>query len=128
MTRSHKFNDKDHAGIADGTVSPQEHVPKFFAKSGFADVDPKKTKKNGGGKGNCPLTSPMPAAAPTAAPSRPIPRCSRPSSSSTSPSPSSRRVCTAPLPVSLRTHQRSCTRWTRRRRAAAVLTRAATRR
>ncbi|KAK0727059.1 hypothetical protein B0T26DRAFT_868436 [Lasiosphaeria miniovina] len=52
LTRSHKFNDKDHAGLADGTVLPQENVPKFFAKNGFADVDPKKTKKNGGGKGN----------------------------------------------------------------------------
>ncbi|KAK1760615.1 ATPase-stabilizing factor 15 kDa protein [Echria macrotheca] len=52
MTRSHKFNDKDHAGLADGTVLPQEHLPKFFAKHGFADADPKKTKKNGGGKGN----------------------------------------------------------------------------
>lgn len=52
MTRSHKFGDKDHAGLADGTVAPQEHVPKFFAKNGFADQDPKKTKKNGGGRGN----------------------------------------------------------------------------
>jgi hypothetical protein len=52
MTRSHKFNDKDHAGLADGTVLPQENVPKFFAKNGFADADPKKTKKNGGGRAN----------------------------------------------------------------------------
>ncbi|KAK1833235.1 hypothetical protein QBC39DRAFT_370123 [Podospora conica] len=52
MTRSHKFGDKDHAGLADGTVVPQEHVPKFFAKNGFPDSDPKKTKKNGGGRGN----------------------------------------------------------------------------
>jgi len=52
VTRSHKFGDKDHAGLAEGTVLPQEHVPKFFAKNGFADADPKKTKKNGGGKGN----------------------------------------------------------------------------
>jgi len=52
MTRTHKFNDKDHAGIAEGTAVPQEHLPHFFAKNGFADVDPKKTKKNGGGKGN----------------------------------------------------------------------------
>jgi len=52
VTRSHKFNDKDHAGLADGTVLPHEHVPKFFAKNGFADADPKKTKKNGGGRGN----------------------------------------------------------------------------
>jgi len=52
MTRSHKFNEKDHAGLAEGTVLPQDNVPKFFAKNGFEGVDPKKTKKNGGGKGN----------------------------------------------------------------------------
>lgn len=52
MTRSHKFNDKDHAGIAEGTVLPQDNLPKFFGKNGFDGVDPKKTKKNGGGKGN----------------------------------------------------------------------------
>jgi hypothetical protein len=52
MTRSHKFNDKDHAGLADGTVLPHESLPKFFAKNGFADADPKKTKKNGGGRAN----------------------------------------------------------------------------
>ncbi|KAI0473135.1 hypothetical protein GGR56DRAFT_677160 [Xylariaceae sp. FL0804] len=52
MTRSHKFNDKDHAGLAEGVVLPQENVPKFFGKNGFEGVDPKKTKKNGGGKGN----------------------------------------------------------------------------
>jgi hypothetical protein len=52
VTRSHKFNDKDHAGLAEGTVLPQENVPKFFAKNGFADADPKKTKKNGGGRAN----------------------------------------------------------------------------
>ena len=52
MTRSHKFNDKDHAGIAEGTALPHEPIPKFFAKHGFEGVDPKKTKKNGGGKGN----------------------------------------------------------------------------
>ncbi|KAI1462760.1 hypothetical protein F4805DRAFT_452587 [Annulohypoxylon moriforme] len=52
LTRSHKYNDKDHAGLAEGTVLPHENVPKFFAKHGFDGVDPKKTKKNGGGKGN----------------------------------------------------------------------------
>ncbi|KAI1178017.1 hypothetical protein F4777DRAFT_539102 [Nemania sp. FL0916] len=52
MTRSHKFNDKDHAGLAEGTVLPQDNLPKFFAKHGFEGADPKKTKKNGGGKGN----------------------------------------------------------------------------
>jgi hypothetical protein len=52
VTRSHKFNDKDHAGLADGTVLPHENLPKFFAKHGFPDADPKKTKKNGGGRAN----------------------------------------------------------------------------
>jgi hypothetical protein len=52
MTRTHKHGDKNHAGLAEGTAVPQEHVPHFFAKNGFADADPKKTKKNGGGKGN----------------------------------------------------------------------------
>lgn len=51
MTRSHKQNDRDHAGLADGSVAPTEHVPKFFGKSGHADADPKKNKKNGAGKG-----------------------------------------------------------------------------
>lgn len=52
MTRSHKFNDKDHAGLADGTAAPEEHLPRYFAKSGHVGEDPKKTKKNGGGKAN----------------------------------------------------------------------------
>ena len=52
MTRSHKYNDRDHTGLADGTASPEEHLPRYFAKSGPVDADPKKTKKNGGGKGN----------------------------------------------------------------------------
>ncbi|KAF2967624.1 hypothetical protein GQX73_g5943 [Xylaria multiplex] len=52
VTRSHKYNDKDHAGLAEGTVLPQDNLPKFFAKHGFEGVDPKKTKKNGAGKGN----------------------------------------------------------------------------
>jgi hypothetical protein len=52
VTRSHKFNDRDHAGLADGTAAPSEHLPRYFAKHGFEGVDPKKTKKNGGGKGN----------------------------------------------------------------------------
>lgn len=52
VTRSHKFNDKDHAGLAEGTVLPHDNSPKFFAKNGFEGVDPKKTKKNGAGKGN----------------------------------------------------------------------------
>jgi hypothetical protein len=52
VTRSHKLNDRDHAGLADGSAAPEEHLPRFFAKAGHADADPKKTKKNGGGKGN----------------------------------------------------------------------------
>jgi len=52
MTRSHKANDRDHKGIAEGTALPVENLPKFFAKNGFADADPKKIKKDGGGKGN----------------------------------------------------------------------------
>lgn len=52
MTRSHKYNEKNHAGLAEGIVLPHENLPKFFAKNGFDGVDPKKTKKNGGGRGN----------------------------------------------------------------------------
>jgi len=52
MTRSHKFNDKDHTAVAETTGHPNTSVPKFFGKHGFADADPKKTKKNGGGKAN----------------------------------------------------------------------------
>lgn len=52
MTRSHKQNDRDHAALADGTAPPEEHLPRYFAKSGYADADPKKTKKAGAGRGN----------------------------------------------------------------------------
>ena len=52
MTRSHKLNDRDHVGLADGTAAAEEHLPRYFAKSGHVDVDPKKVKKEGGGKGN----------------------------------------------------------------------------
>jgi len=52
MTRSHKYNDRDHAGLADGTAAPSEHLPRFFAKHGHEGVDPKKMKKSGGGRGN----------------------------------------------------------------------------
>ncbi|KAL7767774.1 hypothetical protein ACKLNR_002075 [Fusarium oxysporum f. sp. zingiberi] len=52
MTRSHKANDRDHKGIAEGTALPTETVPRFFGKNGFADVDPKKVKKDGSGRGN----------------------------------------------------------------------------
>lgn len=52
MTRSHKLNDKDHAGLANGTAAPEEHLPRYFAKHGHVGEDPKKVKKSGGGKGN----------------------------------------------------------------------------
>jgi hypothetical protein len=35
-----------------------ENVPRFFGKNGFADVDPKKVKKDGSGRGNW-YVSPM---------------------------------------------------------------------
>ncbi|KAF5026171.1 hypothetical protein F66182_1735 [Fusarium sp. NRRL 66182] len=52
VTRSHKANERDHKGIAEGTALPAENVPRFFGKHGFADVDPKKVKKDGSGRGN----------------------------------------------------------------------------
>ncbi|KAG8528055.1 uncharacterized protein KY384_006971 [Bacidia gigantensis] len=52
VTRSHKQNDRDHAGLADGTADEAQHLPRYFAKSGHIDSDPKKVKKEGGGKGN----------------------------------------------------------------------------
>ncbi|KAL2863025.1 uncharacterized protein BJX67DRAFT_364591 [Aspergillus lucknowensis] len=51
MTRSHKVNDRDHSA-QNGVNNPHEHLPRYFAKSGPVDADPRKTKKNGGGKGN----------------------------------------------------------------------------
>ncbi|KAI9652650.1 MAG: hypothetical protein M1831_006637 [Alyxoria varia] len=45
-------NDRDHHGLADGTAEPEQHLPRYFAKSGHVDADPKKVKKEGGGKGN----------------------------------------------------------------------------
>ena len=52
MTRSHKANDRDHKAIAEGTAVPVDYLPRFFGKSGFADTDPKKIKKDGGGRHN----------------------------------------------------------------------------
>ncbi|KAH7085056.1 hypothetical protein BKA63DRAFT_559710 [Paraphoma chrysanthemicola] len=52
LTRSHKFTDRDHAGIADGSADRESRLPRYFAKSGHADADPTKTKKGGSGKGN----------------------------------------------------------------------------
>lgn len=51
MGKTNKYNDRDHAGLANGTAEPSEHLPRYFAKSGHVDTDPKKTKKNGAGKG-----------------------------------------------------------------------------
>ncbi|KIV88816.1 hypothetical protein, variant 2 [Exophiala mesophila] len=31
---------------------PEERLPRYFAKSGHVDVDPKSVKKQGGGRGN----------------------------------------------------------------------------
>ncbi|THX29074.1 hypothetical protein D6D10_09023 [Aureobasidium pullulans] len=53
VTRSHKVNDRDHVGLANGTASPEEHLPRYFAKSGFsANDNPNRIKKSGNGKGN----------------------------------------------------------------------------
>jgi len=52
VTRSHKQNDRDHAGLADGTAEDIQHLPRYFGKNGHIDADPKKVKKEGGGKGN----------------------------------------------------------------------------
>lgn len=52
VTRSHKQNERDHAGLADGTVEAIHHLPRYFGKHGHVDTDPKKVKKAGGGKGN----------------------------------------------------------------------------
>ncbi|KAJ4302346.1 hypothetical protein N0V88_002490 [Collariella sp. IMI 366227] len=49
VTRSHKFNAKDHSGVEG---AQQDHVPKYFGKHGFADTDPNKIKKSGGGRAN----------------------------------------------------------------------------
>ncbi|CAD0021541.1 unnamed protein product [Aureobasidium pullulans] len=51
MTRSHKVNDRDHVGLANGTASPEEHLPRYFAKSGFsANDNPNRIKKSGAAK------------------------------------------------------------------------------
>lgn len=52
MTRTHKATDRDHVGLANGTAAAQEHLPRFFGKSGYVDNSPSTTKKQGGGKGN----------------------------------------------------------------------------
>ncbi|KAI2748171.1 hypothetical protein DTO013E5_3993 [Penicillium roqueforti] len=50
MTRSHKMNDREHQ--VESATGPRENIPRYFAKSGPTDADPRKTKKDGGGKGN----------------------------------------------------------------------------
>ena len=52
VTRSNKANDRNHTGIADGTATAEDRLPRYFAKSGHVDADPKGVKKQGGGKGN----------------------------------------------------------------------------
>jgi len=52
MTRTNKTNDRNHSGLADGTATADDHLPRYFAKSGHIDADPKGVKKQGGGKGN----------------------------------------------------------------------------
>lgn len=52
MTRSHKFGEKDHSQRGSHGHPNENILPKYFAKAGFVDADPNKTKKNGGGKGN----------------------------------------------------------------------------
>lgn len=50
VARSHKSNDREHQ--AEGVMGTRENIPRYFAKSGPTDADPRKTKKDGGGKGN----------------------------------------------------------------------------
>ncbi|KAK6368725.1 hypothetical protein LTR64_006882 [Lithohypha guttulata] len=52
MTRTVKNNDRNHAGLADGTAVPEDRLPRYFAKSGHVDADPKGIKKQGAGRGN----------------------------------------------------------------------------
>ncbi|KAI7550972.1 hypothetical protein KC317_g14119 [Hortaea werneckii] len=52
LTRTHKGNDRDHVGLANGTAVPEEHLPRYFGKAGFAGTNPAETKKKGSGKGN----------------------------------------------------------------------------
>ncbi|KAK6510035.1 hypothetical protein TWF481_004748 [Arthrobotrys musiformis] len=52
MTRTTKANDIPHNNPEVASFMTEAHYPKFFAKSGFVDTAPSKTKKDGGGKGN----------------------------------------------------------------------------
>jgi len=51
MTRSHKFTDRVYGEDAAEQVGGH-NLPRFFGKNAGFDTDPKKTKKDGGGKGN----------------------------------------------------------------------------
>jgi len=52
VTRTHKVTDRDHVGLANGTAGPEEHLPRYFGKAGYAGTSPTDTKKQGSGKGN----------------------------------------------------------------------------
>ena len=52
VTRSNKANDRNHAALADGSAVPDDRLPRYFAKSGHVDADPKKIKKEGSGSRN----------------------------------------------------------------------------
>jgi hypothetical protein len=52
MTRSHKFTDRVYGDAALEQEAHGNNLPKFFGKNTGFDTDPKKTKKDGGGKGN----------------------------------------------------------------------------
>ena len=52
VTRTEKHNDRNHTGLADGTATAEDRLPRYFAKSGPDDADPKAIKKQGSGKGN----------------------------------------------------------------------------
>lgn len=52
VTRSNKANGRDHVALANGTAAPEEHLPRYFAKSGGENIDPRNVKKKGSGKGN----------------------------------------------------------------------------
>lgn len=65
MTRTHKVTDRDHAGLAAGTTSPDNyHLPRAWGK--FDNRTPRTTaKKSGNGRGNWfvfPLSCPRLAA------------------------------------------------------------------
>ena len=68
MTRTNKGNDRNHSAIADGSALPEERLPRYFAKHGHVDADPKGVKKQGGGKGNWYTSPPMPSLHPPLTP------------------------------------------------------------